>query len=302
MNKVLRTLGKRLIEHEIFFSMYEKVARILSYRARRAFEEAGEEPAYLDYQMIEELYGRYSPPLEPSYEKDALKRRAVKRVEALNSLDMDMDAVDRALEVGCWDGMVGKELRSEGKEAIGIDVRREGFDDRAKDDVSLIQMDASYMGFKKNSFQLVYSFDAFEHFDDPEKVLKNMVEITEPGGYIHLDFGPLYMSSWGLHGYRKIPIPYCQILFRREDLLRYSHEKDIPEIDFDQVNGWKLNDFRRLWKRKTARLEVIHYREVPFIKYTDLIKKYPSCFKSSFKDFQEFVTSRIEVLFKKTNY
>lgn len=91
--------------------------------------------------------------------------------------------------MGCWDGMVCHHLNISGKKASGIDRSNIGFDARAMNGgVDLRQMDASDLKFEDNCFDVVYSYDAFEHFSNPADVLSEMYRVTKQGGYIYLEF------------------------------------------------------------------------------------------------------------------
>jgi hypothetical protein len=71
------------------------------------------------------------------------------------------------------------------------------------------------------------------------------------------------------------------------------------KINFNHINGWSLEDYRKLWELYSHLLKKIKYSEVFDISHLDLIMKYPSCFKSKTKNFDNLITSGIEVLFKK---
>ena len=74
-------------------------------------------------------------------------------------------------------------------------------------------MDAANMQFEDETFDFVFSYDAFEHFASPENVLLEAIRVVRKRGYIYLEFGPLYYSPYGEHAYRSITVPYCQFLF-----------------------------------------------------------------------------------------
>jgi len=129
--------------------------------------------------------------------------------------------------------------------------------------------------------------------------LEEAIRVVRTGGYIYLNFAPLYMSPYGLHVYRLITIPYCQFLFPKELLQQFANAKGLSAMPFPDVNGWTLEDFRKLWNQYSHILKRTMYYERLNVSHLDLIMKYPSCFKSKNKYFDNFIVSSIEVLFKK---
>jgi demethylmenaquinone methyltransferase / 2-methoxy-6-polyprenyl-1,4-benzoquinol methylase len=89
--------------------------------------------------------------------------------------------------------MVSSHLAKAGAQATALDLSDALFDDSVRDaGVRLVQADASDMPFADAEFDLVCSFNAFEHVTDPEAVLREAIRVTKPGGAIYLLFGPLY--------------------------------------------------------------------------------------------------------------
>jgi len=160
-------------------------------------------------------------------------------------------------------------------------------------------MDAARLGFADGHFDCVFSLASFEHFRDPIAVMEEAIRVVRKGGFIYLHFGPLYLSAYGLHAYRSITIPYCQCLFDKETLVIFSRRKNIKPPDYESLNHWTLQDFRRLWSMYSQKVRRIRYFEYLNTDHIDLIKKYPSCFKSKTDHFDNLVVPEIEVLLKK---
>lgn len=170
-----------------------------------------------------------------------------------------------------------------------------------KEGVTFSVMDAARLEFPDGSFDCVFSFNAFEHFSDPAAVLTQAVRVLRPGGFVLLGFGPLYQAPYGLHAYRSIPIPYCQFLFTRQDLQSYCEDKGLESIDFDDVNGWRVGQYRDLWASQERVLRPVVYNEGHDLSGLALIEQYPSCFRSKTDDFESLIVTDIEALFQKTD-
>ena len=162
-------------------------------------------------------------------------------------------------------------------------------------------MDATKLGFDDETFDFVFSFAAFEHFSHPDLVLKEAARVVRKNGYIYLSFGPLYMSAFGEHAYRSITVPYCQFLFEKGVINDFTKQKGLSPIDFDSCNGWSVEHYRALWDRQSARLRKLKYEEGYELAHLDLIRKYPSCFKSKTGYFENLVVSWIVALFQKSS-
>jgi ubiquinone/menaquinone biosynthesis C-methylase UbiE len=296
---LLRFLPRDLIDVVLFIG-YQLPRGWKKHRIEAIFMRASNTPDFLDRCMLPVMQKKFRHPAEYGYDPQTLKVRGSARARQLLCLP-GMKHGRSFLELGCWDGMVCSALAEKGKVATGIDQRSSGFDSRAQGSkVHLMKMDASDLKFPDESFDCVYSYDAFEHFEDPEAVFQEAIRVTVKRGYIYLDFGPLYYSPYGEHAYRSITVPYCQFLFTRDALDEFAARNKLKPIDFKHVNGWSVEEYRQLWNRYTSVLKKVRYREVPDWSHLDLIRQYPSCFKSKSAEFANFMVGHIRILFQKT--
>lgn len=300
MNHRIKSIIKKIVPEFIHCKLLIIFLRLKTIKAKKIFERAPETPIWLGQDILESLQQKYPSAPEYGYDPQNLEQRGKERArEILSLIHKKKENINTFLELGCWDGMVSSVLQGNGKITTAIDNRSEGFDERAgREGVTLLQMDATYLQFEDESFDFVFSYDAFEHFADPELVLQEAIRVVKTGGYIYLNFGPLYMSPMGLHAYGSITVPYCQFLFPKEILQDFANAKGLGQINFAQVNGLSLEDYRKLWNRYSHRLKRIMYHEGLNVSL-DLVMKYPSCFKSKTKCFDNLIVSSIEVLFKK---
>lgn len=270
-------------------------------RARGAFEAAGPTPAWLPADELPRLQARYPSPPDYPYDPASLARRGSRRAtDLLRALPDGGAGLVHFLELGCFDGMVSGALAGREKVATATDRRDEGFDVRAAEaGAKLVAMDACALDLPDASFDVVFSFDAFEHIPDPAAALAEAARVARPGGFVFLEFGPLYFSPMGLHAYRSVSVPYCQLLFDRRVLEGFVADQGLRPIDFDQVNGWSVERYRALWGSMSDTLSQIRLVEALTLRHLDLVALHPSCLKSKTSSFDDLVVSTVSVLFRR---
>jgi SAM-dependent methyltransferase len=303
MKSMIKEGVRRVLPERVYHSLRHVIKNVgherQRARAENRYAAAGPTPEYLDPAMLTRLTARYTVPPEYGWDPDAVETRG--RARAAQILRWpQLRAARDTLEIGCWDGMVSCFLMQSGKTATAIDYRDVGFDPRAASaGVRLIKMDAAQMALDAQSFDFVFSYDAFEHVRSPEQVLLEAMRVTRKGGHVYLDFGPLYDSPFGEHAYESLPVPYCQFLFRPEDINEFVRRAGRTPIDFAHVNRWSLEDYRRLWKKYADRLRVVSCLESVDLSHTGLIEAYPSCFRSKSGSFETLVVDSVKILFEK---
>jgi SAM-dependent methyltransferase len=75
-------------------------------------------------------------------------------------------------------------------------------------------------------YDVLLSFDAFEHIDEPRVFLRRMKELAAPGGRAVVCFGPLFHSPFGDHmwGFFRVQLPWRGVLFSESAMLRVRRE------------------------------------------------------------------------------
>ena len=200
----------------------------------------------------------------------------------------------RILDIACGDGLTAEAIEKLGADVLAIDLSNSRF-------VAAIpfqQMDASAMSLDDNSFDVAYTFDAFEHFANPEAVLREAHRVLKPGGLFYASFGPLYNSPHGAHQFLSIDVPYCQMLFREEDCNAAAEKRGLRPLT-KNLNYWSLRDFRKMFESFGDEFETIHHFEKFNVAFVDLVRQHPSCFRSKVDDFDELIVRSIEVLLRK---
>jgi ubiquinone/menaquinone biosynthesis C-methylase UbiE len=279
---------------------YFKILRLYSYAvAKRYFSGKTCEFIDLDYSLIEKYQKEYAFPKDIDYSPAGLDWTGRQRIKQIENICPMFTNYKNVLELGCCDGMVLYYMKKMGKNVTGIDLY-DNFDERAlAEGIKLLQMNVNEMTFKDNTFDFIFSFSSFEHFENPEKALSESLRVLKTGGYAYLDFGPLYYSPYGAHAHGNISIPYCNILFNKSLLDKYVETNGLKQFSTYYLNKWSIEDYRNLWKKYQSNLKIIKYFEKPDLRFINLIRKHPSSFRKISNNIDNFTISSIEICFQK---
>jgi ubiquinone/menaquinone biosynthesis C-methylase UbiE len=275
---------------------------ILTY-ARIRFNFAKDSPEFLDMNRLKQYQESY-PEFPPySYDLESLRARGIERANFLMTHLVPGKEGLSILEIGAGDGMVSWKLRKSGHSAYAIDQSSDMICKEALNEgVVFKEMDASDLEFTDETFDLIFSYNSFEHFHDPEQVLREMTRVLRKGGHMYHSFEPINSSAFGLHAYRSIKVPFCQYLFSRATMDEFCEANELQPINYGQLNLWTTTQFRELWAKFRPELEVIRYKETKNFTSLDLICRHPSCFKGKAKSFDDLVVSGMELIMKKRDH
>jgi SAM-dependent methyltransferase len=301
MIRQLKTLGRRVLPQSAQLVWGRAYGQLKVHRAHRALaagRPAG--PVYLAPAELDALMrDGYRPPLPIRYDPEGLVKRAAEKVRRLEQ-KIDLSSIESALELGCWDGMVARDLVARGIRVCGLDVVTDGIDARArKENVRFVQSDAEQIALGDASIDLIYTFASFEHFPHPDRVIPEVHRVLRRGGYAFLDFGPLYFSPYGLHAYRQIPVPFCHLLFEDRELHAWAETNGLPHA-WPFVNGWSLTQYRQLWASVDAQFRVLSYQEHSTGGVgMELVRRFSECFRGRVADLDELLVSHVDITLEK---
>lgn len=140
----------------------------------------------------------------------------------------------RYLDMGCGSGEFTVELARQGVGHItGVDflprfvesakanARAAGVEDRVK----IVCHDLRTWE-PEEKFDVLLSFDSFEHIDTPRPFMARMADFLNPGGRAVLAFGPMFQSPFGDHmqEFFKVQVPWRGVLFSQDAMLRVRRE------------------------------------------------------------------------------
>ena len=142
-----------------------------------------------------------------------------------------------------------------------------------------------------NDTDIVMSFSAFEHFENPGDVLKKVYDKLKKGGYLYAEFAA-FNSPYAIHRKKFSGVPHIQNIFSEKVAYEffYKHLKINDEINrytkvkikdgnpFPEVNRWQIKDYEKIFLDK-EKWKVINYTKNYNYKYRWLIKIFENKFK-----------------------
>lgn len=237
------------------------------------------------------------------YDDFSLFERASQRAVELLRLPGMAEPGKKILEIGAGDGVLGAILSHYGHEVILTD--QDDWRARLGREIEFQAADITQgLPFNDTDYDLVASYNSFEHFPDPRKAFEEALRVTKPGGLLHFSFGPLYCSPWGLHAYRSLYMPYSQFLFSEPFIQQKLDQIGITDLGFKRtelqyMNRWKPSDFDALWLGAECSLHSTATQQDE--EHLGLVFRYPAAFKGRGLAFTDLTTSSISITLRKTH-
>jgi SAM-dependent methyltransferase len=182
---------------------------------------------------------------------------------------------DKILEIGCGIGTVVNELSRKGHDIIGIDISGEAIEYGRKKygDIRLEVQAAEILPYEDESFNVVLSFDLFEHIAEIDKHISEVRRVLRPGGY-YLFQTPnrysniIYETLWtkSLQWRRYHPSLHSPGQLRRR-LAR--HGFDIYFIKMNPINQFTEKKLQKLGLLGHI-LRHVNFRRMPLVLQTNL--------------------------------
>lgn len=158
----------------------------------------------------------------------------------------DVSPGDRVLDLAAGTGLLSIMLSRAAASVVACDVTPEmleiaaaNIDQAGRDNITLVEADATHLPFDDDSFQVAACRLAFHHFPEPERTLSELRRVLVPGGRFVLEdvFGPEDSEL-------------ADLRHRFELLLDRSH-----------VRSYSPSDLRRLFESAGFEVESLEQQE-----------------------------------------
>jgi ubiquinone/menaquinone biosynthesis C-methylase UbiE len=182
---------------------------------------------------------------------------------------------DRVLEIGCGIGSVVFKLSEQGYDVVGTDISGEAISYGLKkyENIRLEVQPAEALPYEDESFDVVLSFDLFEHIAATDTHLSEVRRVLRPGGYYLFQTpnkysNAVYETLWtrSLQWRRYHPSLHSPGQLRRR-LAKHGFEarfiKMNPINEFTIKKLQKLGPIGYVFKR-------VNFRKVPLVLQTNL--------------------------------
>ena len=130
----------------------------------------------------------------------------------------------------------------------------------AVSDIKFVCSSAERMPFDDNSFDIVFSFNAFEHIQDLNKAVSECVRVIKPDGLMYATFHLFTSISGGHHPKWFYPDSDPPVGIPPWYHLRGQRDKHVPGLDYD-LNCYALKDYQGVFKKHSVVLNEYSDRE-----------------------------------------
>jgi SAM-dependent methyltransferase len=232
----------------------------------------------------------YDDPLDP----DKVAKRQVP-AEPLANLEREFPDLERfvrgkdVLDFGCGFGDQSGELaRKYAARVVGLDSHP-GYLAAARARYPAVTFTNQ---LHEETFDVIVSQDAMEHFDDPQGALALMRNVLRPGAKVLMHFGPPWYAPYGAHANFFCPVPWLQLWFSEKTVLtvrrRYRQDgaRRYEEVE-GGLNQMSLAKFERIVKNSGLEVERLKYTGV---KQLHFLTKIPGI--------REFMTNVVTVVLR----
>lgn len=167
----------------------------------------------------------------------------------------------RVLDFGCGNGHQSAALAEMGADVTGLDINLATLDRarRAHPNIRFVSDIAD-----GETWDVVISQNAMEHFTSPKPVLMSMLNAVRPGGKLLLTFGPPWYAPYGAHMHYFCRLPWFHVLFSERAIMRVraKYREDGAERFAEVESGLNQMSIAK-FERLTRGLNITRRNYVP---------------------------------------
>ncbi len=144
------------------------------------------------------------------------------------------------IEFGCGYGYDAIDLARAGAgRVLGLDIQEHLFPAaRAMAAEKGVAEICEFARTTDSQADIVMSIDAFEHFDDPGDILRQMMKLCKPDGRVWIQFGYTWLHPYGGHLFSLNVFPWAHLVFSETALCRWRADfKTDGARRFREVEG-----------------------------------------------------------------
>jgi SAM-dependent methyltransferase len=206
------------------------------------------------------------------------------------------------LEAGCGDGMTSYALATYGNvKDICLNDTQDWRDERARSFTFVPGDMCESLEVSSSTFDLVITYNTFEHVANPKRALLELVRVCKPGGMLYIDFNPLYCSPLGMHAF-SFRMPYAQFLFSPSLIQSKVRELGVNDLgrsndSLQPTNQWRIAQFRELWGHSGC--DIVSMVEVPERRHLATVLEFPGAFQGRDLTVDDLGIAGIAVMMRK---
>ena len=196
-------------------------------------------------------------------------------LEFLEKVDL-LKPGDKILEIGCGIGSIVNHLSKQGYNITGTDISNEAISYGLKKygNINLQVQPAENLPFKDESFNIVLSFDLFEHIEQINKHVNEVYRVLCPGGYYLFQtpnkLSNVIFETWYHKSFkwkRAHPSLHSPGQLKRR---LSQHGFDVTFIKMNPINEFTINKIRKKFGFLSGVFKHIDFRRLPLGLQTNL--------------------------------